>query len=144
MNIIAGWIMPEMNWARKLACVQGLVVLGRRSRATSFWRPKTFTSEWPVYISSMCPLSRPVVAHCRTNCGCARLPIRVATNTEIGTVTSAMTASSGEMTIIMTSTPTMVRSDVRIWLSVCCNVCCRLSMSLVTRLSISPCGWRSK
>jgi len=49
------------------------------AKSASFWvakiaadsccRPKTFTSEWPVYISSMCAFSRPVVAHCRTNCG---------------------------------------------------------------------------
>ena len=44
----------------------------------------------------------------------------------------------------MVSTPTMVSTDVTIWLSVCCIDWPRLSMSLVTRLRISPRGWRSK
>ena len=92
----------------------------------------------------MWPLSLPVVDHCRTNCGCARLPIRAARKTDSGTVTSAISASSDEIRNIMVSTPTMVSSDVTIWLSVCCRVWARLSMSLVTRLRISPRGWRSK
>ena len=38
----------------------------------------------------------------------------------------------------VTVTPISVRSEVRIWLTVCCRLCARLSMSLVTRLSRSP------
>ena len=78
------------------------------------------------------------------NCGCARLPISAVTNTDSGTVTSAITASSGEIQNIMTSTPTMVSSEVISWLSVCCRVCATLSMSLVARLSTSPRGCLSK
>ena len=111
--------------------------------ASSRW-PNTLTSECPVNISSMCPLSLPVVDHCWTNCGCARLPIAAATSTETGTVTSAISASSGEIQNIMASTPTMVSSEVTSWLSVCCSVCAMLSMSLVARLSTSPRGCWSK
>ncbi len=85
-----------------------------------------------------------MVDHCLTNCGCARLPSRAATNTEIGTVTSAISASSQEIENIMLSTPTMVSSEMITWLSVCCMLCAMLSMSLVTRLSTSPRGCPSK
>ncbi len=59
-------------------------------------------------------------------------------------MTSAITASSGEIENIIVSTPTTVSSEVSSWLSVCCSVCAMLSMSLVTRLSSSPRGWPSK
>ena len=55
----------------------------------------------------------------------------------------ATSDSSGEIVIIMISTPTRVSVDVSSWLSVCCRLCARLSMSFVTRLSMSPRGWRS-
>ena len=64
------------------------------------------------------------------------------TTIDTGIVTSAMTASSGEMTNIMTSTPTTVSSEVSSWLIVCCRLVEMLSMSLVTRLSTSPRGCR--
>ena len=107
-------------------------------------RPYAVTSSCPVYISSMCPFSLPVVDHCRTNCGCARLPILLTVNTETGTVTSAISASSGEIRNITKSTPTMVSTEVTTWLSVCCSDWARLSMSLVTRDRISPRGCASK
>ena len=62
---------------------------------------------------------------------------------EAGIVTKATSASSGEITIIMISTPISDRSDVSSWLSVCCRLWEMLSMSLVTRLNRSPRGWRS-
>ena len=92
----------------------------------------------------MWPFSLPVVDHCRTNCGCARLPIQVTIRTEAGTVTSAISASSHEIQNIIASTPTIVSSEVTTWLRVCCSDWARLSMSLVTRLRISPRGCRSK
>src|SRR3546814_6563442 len=51
----------------------------------------------PVYISSTCALSVPVRFHCSTNCGCARLAIRVVTTPAAGSTTRAITASSGEI-----------------------------------------------
>ena len=54
-----------------------------------------------------------------------------------------MIANSGEIEIIMMTTPMIVRLDVSIWLSVCWRLCATLSMSLVTRLSRSPRGWLS-
>ncbi len=78
------------------------------------------------------------------NSGCERLAITAVTMIESGTETSAMRASTGEIHSIMPSTPTSVRIDASIWLIVCCIVCWMLSMSLVTRLSSSPRGTRSK
>ena len=49
-----------------------------------------------------------------------------------------MTASSGDTTIIMTTTPITVRIDVTSWLIVCWRLVETLSMSLVTRESTSP------
>ena len=59
-------------------------------------------------------------------------------------VTSAISASSGEMTNIITVTPITVSSEVSSWLRVCCRAWETLSMSLVTRLSSSPRVCRSK
>ena len=78
--------------------------------------------------------------HWATKRGCARLAIRLMTNSDTGTVTIVITASSGEMVIIITTTPTMVSSEVSSWLSVCWRLWAMLSMSLVTRLSRSPRG----
>ena len=64
-------------------------------------------------------------------------------NSDTGIVTSATSASSGEIVNIMTSTPMIVSVEVSIWLSVCWRLWATLSMSLVTRLSRSPRGWRS-
>ena len=54
-----------------------------------------------------------------------------------------MSASSGEIVIIRTSTPTSVNVEMSVWLIVCWRLCARLSMSFVTRLSRSPRGVRS-
>ena len=62
--------------------------------------------------SSIWPLSAPVCAHCATNCGCDRLAICAVTSIDSGTVTSAISASSGEITNIITSTPITVSSEV--------------------------------
>ncbi len=113
MNIIAGWMIPEMNCALKLAAYSASFS-SRNVCADSFCRPKTFTSEWPVYISSIWAFSLPVDFHCATNCGCARLPTRVATMIDTGTVTSATSASSQEIQNIIASTPTMVSSEAAI------------------------------
>ena len=59
---------------------------------------------------------------------------------EIGTVISATRASTHEIVNIITVTPISSRTDVSIWLSVCCRLWARLSRSLVTRLSRSPRG----
>jgi hypothetical protein len=59
---------------------------------------------------------------------------------EIGTVTSVIKASNGEIEIIMMTTPMMVSVDVSSMLSVCCRLWATLSMSLVTRLRRSPRG----
>ena len=66
------------------------------------------------------------------------------TSSEIGTETSATSASIGEIQNIIPSTATTVSSEVISWLIVCCRVWLTLSMSLVTRLSSSPRGERSK
>ena len=70
--------------------------------------------------------------------GCDRFAITVVTINDSGMAMSATSASSGEMIIIITSTPTTVSSEVSDWDRVCCRDCEMLSMSLVTRLSTSP------
>lgn len=60
--------------------------------ADSSCRPNTFTRACPVYISSTWAFSLPVERHCCTKCGCDRLPTRVATRNDSGTVTSATSA----------------------------------------------------
>jgi len=44
----------------------------------------------------------------------------------------------------MHGTPAIVSTEVSSWLNPCCKVVERLSMSLLTRLRMSPCGWLSK
>ncbi len=63
MNITAGMMTPEMNWAAKLA-LSSCSFFPSKRRATSRCRPKTFTSSCPVNASSICPLSSPVRVHC--------------------------------------------------------------------------------
>ena len=55
-----------------------------------------------------------------------------------------MTASSGLIESIMTSTPMTVNSAVMSWVRLCWSVWEMLSMSFVTRLRMSPRGCRSK
>ena len=82
--------------------------------------------------------------HCCTKCFWLRLPIIAVTTMVIGIVTSASSASSGEIHTIIAIIATTVSREVSSWLSVCCRLCATLSMSLVTRLSSSPRGWPSK
>ena len=60
------------------------------------------------------------------------------TTIEIGTVKSDTTARSGLIQNIITITPRMVRLERSSWLMPCCSVVVTLSMSLVTRLKMSP------
>ena len=88
--------------------------------------------------SSACPLRAPVERHWVMNFGLAREAIRFISQIDVGTVTMATIASSGETANIITVTPTTISSDVRIWLELCWRLWARLSMSLVTRLRRSP------
>ena len=106
----------------------------------SFCRPNTFTMVWPVKVSSTCPLTLPVRSHWMVNCFCDRFAISMVTMTEIGTVTMQMAASIGLIQNIMPSTPSRVSTDEMICPKVCCMACWMLSMSLVTRLRMSPRG----
>src|SRR3546814_803427 len=92
----------------------------------------------------MCALSLPVRRHWAMNCVCERFMIAAVVNIEIGTLTNAIRASSGEIQNIIPSTAITVSSEVSSWLIVCCNVWLMLSMSLVTRERSSPRGWVSK
>ncbi len=69
---------------------------------------------------------------------------RPATTIVIGMVTSAINASVAEMTNIIVTTKRIVIREPSSWLNVCWRLCETLSMSFVTRLRISPRGWRSK
>ncbi len=70
--------------------------------------------------------------------------IALVSASDSGIEISATSASGGETTIIMASTPSTVSNEVSSWLIVCCRLCETLSMSLVTRLSTSPRCWPSK
>src|SRR6266852_4253830 len=86
----------------------------------------------------------PVRAHCAAKCFCDRRATSNMTTIESGTVTRATAASRGLIQTMTASTPTMVSVEVRNWLMPCCKVVVMLSMSLVTRLSMSPWAWLSK
>ena len=70
--------------------------------------------------------------------------MRTVTTIESGTANSESTARMGLMVNIRISTPTTVRSDVISCVKLCWSVWPMLSMSLVTRLRVSPRGWLSK
>ncbi len=89
-------------------------------------------------ISSTCPLSFPVVAHCLANRGWLRLPIIRVAITVSGIVRSTTRVSSGEIVSIMIGTPMRNSKPCTIRWVTCPTVCVRLSMSLVTRESTSP------
>ena len=66
--------------------------------------------------SSICAFSVPVKRHCAMNRFFERAVISFIVTSEIGTVTSVMIASSGEIEIIITTTPMMVSVEVSIML----------------------------
>ena len=66
------------------------------------------------------------------------------TTSDAGTASSETTARIGLIVSMITSTPTIVSSDVMSWVRLCWSDWPMLSMSLVTRLSRSPRGWLSK
>ena len=143
MNIITGMIRPLTNCAPKDA-LNSSSFSSANVRSTSACRPNTLTRSWPVKVSSMWALRRPVRRHCWMNIPCERFMIRAVTTIVIGTVTSATSASVGEIQNIIDITPMTVSSEVSIWLIVCWSDWLTLSMSLVTRLSSSPRGCWSK
>ena len=94
--------------------------------------------EWPEKVSSTRAFRMPVAFHCATNSFCERRATSTVMTIVSGIVTSAITASSGEMMNIITSTPTTVSSEITTCDSVCCIDWPMLSTSFVTRLSSSP------
>ncbi len=59
-------------------------------------------------------------------------------------VMSETTASNGLIQNIIAITPRIVSAELSNWLRPCCSVVVTLSMSLVTRLRMSPWECRSK
>ena len=142
MNIIAGLMMPEMNWAPKLASYSSSFVGANRS-STSRWRPNTFTSAWPVNASSTCALSAPVCCHWAMNCFCERLAICRVTSSDSGIVDERDQRQQRRdhehhhehADDRQHRREQLAQRLLQVW--------AMLSMSLVTRLSRSPRGWRS-
>ena len=66
---------------------------------------------WAANTSSACPLRAPVERHCVMNLGLAREAIRFISQIDVGTVTIATIASSGDTANIITVTPTTMSSD---------------------------------
>lgn len=58
--------------------------------------------------------------------------------TEMGRIITAISVISGEMRSIMTSTPTIVATEVMIWVMLWFRLCPSVSTSLVMRDSTSP------
>ncbi len=94
MNIITGITRPLRNCALKPASCRASLRSAKAASASA-WRPKTRTSSWPENVSSMWALRCPVERHWLMNCPCDRFMTARATSIEIGTETSAMSASSG-------------------------------------------------
>src|SRR5450756_666047 len=69
-------MMPLTNCAPKLA-LKSSSFLSSKRLPTSLWRPKTLTSAWPVYISSICALRSPVSFHWAANIFCERFATRM-------------------------------------------------------------------
>ncbi len=67
---------------------------------------------WPVKVSSIWLLRMPVLRHWAMNRGRACLPMAFIDQSDIGTVMSATSASSGEIVIIIPATP-MQQQDRR-------------------------------
>ena len=70
--------------------------------------------------------------------------MKIVPTIESGTVRSEMTARIGLIQSIRARTPMIVHSDVISWVRLCWSEFAMLSMSLVTRLRVSPRGWLSK
>ena len=83
-------------------------------------------------------------SHCAANCFCEREAMSTVTTSDAGTTASEMSASSGLIVSIISSTPITVSTDVISWVRLCWSVWLMLSMSLVTRDSVSPRDERSK
>ena len=96
MKCIAGWMIPEMNWALKLACVEQLVL--RLELSMALWLSPEDLHElvagvhlfdWPLTCRCGC--------HCAANCFCERLAMSIVTTSGRGIGDAAMiTASSGD------------------------------------------------
>ena len=89
MNIIAGMMMPETNWAPKLASYSSSF-LAANGASTSRWRPKTLTSSWPVKASSIWRVERAGVRPLRDEQLLRALGDLRVTSTDSGIVTSAI------------------------------------------------------
>ena len=141
MNIITGMIRPEMNCAPKLALVEASFCASKSALLGP--RPKTLTSSWPEKVSSMWRVEAAGAPPLGDELPLGALHDR-ARATNSGTATSATTASSGEIENIMRARRRPSAATSSSWLIVCWRVWLTLSMSLVTRLSSSPRGCRSK
>lgn len=134
MNMTAGIMVPDRNWAVKLARYSASFSSAKTRRVSSS-RPKTRTSACPEKASSTRPFRRPVRAHCSAKLFCERGPTIPMTTPVSGSATRATRASCQEIENIITSTPTTVSRLVIALDRDCCSAWFRLSMSLVTRRS---------
>ncbi len=139
---MSGWMMPDTNWAPKLALKSFSLSVRNRASTSGAW-PKAFTMACPVMASSTRALSEPVWVHWATNRFFDCRATSFTMSNDAGIVISATSDRIGEMRNIIVTTPMRVRVDVSIWLSVCWRLWAMLSMSFVTRLRRSPRGVRS-
>jgi hypothetical protein len=99
---------------------------------------------WPVYISSTWPFSSPRDLAWDAKLFWLSLVTFMIAMAETGRVTRAISVSQGLIVSIITRTPTIVQTEVMSWVRLCWRLVLMLSMSLVTRLMISPWVFESK
>ncbi len=137
---MTGKIMPETNWAPKLAVYRASFRSSNRS-SMSASRPKTRTRSCPEKDSSIWPFSAPVFFHWAEKSFWLREPIRPAATPDSGSAIRAMRASCQDTMNIMMTMPMTVRSELISCAKACCSACWTLSTSFVTLDRTSP-RWR--
>ena len=137
MNIVAGDTRPEKNWAPKLGVVHVVVELARTAPRPALGGRTSRPREAAVGLLDV-GVEPAGVGPLRDEHRCERRAIARVTTSDSGTVTTVISASSGEMVSIITSTATTVSTAVSSWLIVIDSDVWMLSTSLVTRLSSSP------
>ena len=104
----------------------------------------TFTTSWPLYTSSTVPFKVPKYSCCLTKCFCDFLTINPIIPSDNGIIRRAAIVIVTLMESIIIKIPINVITDVTIWLKLWLKFCDKVSTSLVTQESISPCVFLSK
>ncbi len=138
-----GCMRPLKNWLFHAELYRRAFVSLKLSTVPSS-RLNAFTMAWPENVSSTRPLISPSVRCCARKNFCERFTTTMMSTTDTGRMTTVTSVMSGLMVSIMTSTPTMVVTDVMSCVTPWFRLCPSVSTSLVMRESVSPTELRSK